>query len=59
MKVLMIMVLCPAVLLTGCSSCCDRVESLWLEPQMEDDRRICGNPDESRERWEGIGRGRE
>ena len=59
MKVLMIIILCLAVLLAGCSSCCDRIESLWLERQMEDDRRIYGNPNESRDRWEGIKHGKE
>ena len=59
MKIPMIFILCLTVLLPGCRCCCGRTESLWLERQMEDDRRIYGNPNESRDRGEGIGRGRE
>ncbi|KPK44203.1 MAG: hypothetical protein AMJ65_03695 [Phycisphaerae bacterium SG8_4] len=59
MKILMIIILFLTVLLPGCSSCCDRTESLWLERQMEDDRRIHGNPNESWDRWEDIERVRE
>ena len=59
MRILMIIVLCLAVSLPGCECCCDRTESLWLERQMEDDRRIYGNPNEGWDRWEGIEGGRE
>jgi hypothetical protein len=44
MKILMIIILCLIVLMAGCSRSCYRGEALWQERQMEDDRRIYGNP---------------
>ncbi|KPK36868.1 MAG: hypothetical protein AMJ65_15635 [Phycisphaerae bacterium SG8_4] len=54
MNILTIMILCFMMLTTGCSACCDRSESLWIERKMEDDRRIYGNPNKSWNRWEGT-----
>ena len=56
MKISTIIILCLITLMTGCSPCCDRSESLWMERQMEDDRRIYGNPNERWDRSEGIER---
>ena len=42
------------MLITGCSLCRDRTESLWTERQVEGDQGIYENPNESWNRWEGI-----
>jgi hypothetical protein len=50
MKVLVIVLLSLIVLMTGCSNSSYRASSLWQERQMDDDRRIYGNPYESSHR---------
>ena len=44
MKISIIIILCLVLLILGCSHSCDPGEALWQERQMEDDRRIYGDP---------------
>jgi hypothetical protein len=54
MKILMIVMLSLVVLMTGCSNSSNRASSLWQERQMDDDRRIYGNPYESSNRLQSV-----
>jgi hypothetical protein len=54
MKILLIVLFCLIVLMTGCSNSSDRASSLWQERQMDDDRRIYGNPYESSNRLQSV-----
>jgi hypothetical protein len=44
MKILIVIILCLMVQVTGCLRSCYPEEALWQERQMEDDERIYGNP---------------
>ena len=54
MKITMIVLLCLMVLMIGCSRSFDQASSLWDERQMDDDRRIHGNPYESPSQLQSV-----
>ena len=47
MKIAIIVLLCLMTLMVGCSKLHIPASSLWEERQMDDDRRIHGNPYEN------------
>ena len=54
MKIFIILLLTLILLMTGCSHSPNQTSSLWEERQMDDNRRIHGNPYENRDRLQSI-----
>lgn len=54
MKILAIILLCLMVLTAGCSHSHNPSSALWQERQMDDDRRIHGNPYEMSQQRQGV-----
>ena len=55
MKIFIIVLLCLMTLMMGCLRSFDQASSLWEERQMDDDRRIHGNPYESpQNQWQSV-----
>ena len=55
MKISIIVLLCLMTLMVGCSQSHNPSSSLWKERQMEDYRRIHGNPyDSPQDQWQSV-----
>ena len=54
MKISIIVLLCLMALLMGCSLLPKQTSFLWKERQMDDNRRIYGNPYENPDRLQNV-----
>ena len=54
MKILVVILLLLMILMVGCSQLYNPTSSLWKERQMDDNRRIYGNPYENPDRLQNV-----